>query len=227
MAAPLEFFISSELQKYILGHETLQVGDTFEVRVIEVKKDGRVLIDFGKFRAVAAVKFPIRAGDKLPLVVVAKDPRLKLQLAAHAPAAAQGRDEPQEKHEPVRVFLFSFPPRQDEKKAKLKIYYTGKNGTGVKDKKGNRLSLLLSMSRLGDIRADFFQMNNDLNVTFFVKSDDIKDRIESALSQLEKNLKESFDFLVLSVIVSRKKVVEFDTEDLPPQAAAGRLDVKV
>ena len=69
-------------------------------------------------------------------------------------------------------------------------------------------------------------MNNDVNVTFFVKSDDIKDRIESALSLLEKNLKESFDYLVLSVIVSRKKVVEFDTEDLAPQAA-GRLDVKI
>jgi ribosomal protein S1 len=76
--------VDSELEKFILGHEALNPGDKLEGKVIQVKPGGKVLIDFGKFRAVAESPFPIKEGEVIHVKVVAKRPKLKLRLETGA-----------------------------------------------------------------------------------------------------------------------------------------------
>ncbi|HLP44340.1 MAG TPA: hypothetical protein VK469_00230 [Candidatus Kapabacteria bacterium] len=73
-------FAGSELEKFILNHELLGPGDTLVGKIIEIKKDGKALIDFGAFRALAEIKFPINVGETIRVIVVAREPQLKLQL---------------------------------------------------------------------------------------------------------------------------------------------------
>ncbi|HLP47266.1 MAG TPA: hypothetical protein VK469_15040 [Candidatus Kapabacteria bacterium] len=73
-------FDSSELEKFILNHELLGPGDTLVGKIIAIKKDGKALIDFGTFRALAKIKFPINVGETIRVIVMAREPLLKLQL---------------------------------------------------------------------------------------------------------------------------------------------------
>ncbi len=79
-SSPVEFFVSSELEKFILNHELLGPEDKLDGKIIEIKKDGKALIDFGTFRALAEIKFPIKPGETLRVIVDAKEPQLKLRL---------------------------------------------------------------------------------------------------------------------------------------------------
>jgi hypothetical protein len=64
----------------------LQPGDQLRLKVIEVQEDHRVLVDFGKFRAVAEVSFPVRVGDEMCVNVVDTQGQLRLQLVRPADA---------------------------------------------------------------------------------------------------------------------------------------------
>mgnify|MGYP000326096557 CR=1 FL=1 len=48
--------------------EIIKPGDVFRLKVIEIKDNQRALVDFGKFRALAEVKFPVKAGADLLVV---------------------------------------------------------------------------------------------------------------------------------------------------------------
>jgi ribosomal protein S1 len=78
--SPVEFYVSSELEKFILNHGHLEPGTKLEGKIIEIKKDRKALIDFGAFRALADIKFPINIGETLRVIVDAKEPQLKLRL---------------------------------------------------------------------------------------------------------------------------------------------------
>jgi hypothetical protein len=111
----------------------------------------------------------------------------------------------------TQVFTHTLNLKEDAQKAKLKIYYKKK-----KDdlKKGIRLSLLLSMDRMGEIRTDFFNIKNDLNITFFVTNEKTKNIIEVSIDQIKDELSRIFGNLVIIVIVSKKEIAQFDSEDL-------------
>ncbi|MDQ1354193.1 MAG: hypothetical protein QG657_4502 [Acidobacteriota bacterium] len=79
-SSAVDIFASSELEKFILNHELLGPGDKLDGKIIEIKKNGKVLIDFGAFRALAEIKFSIKPGETLRLIVDAKEPQLKLRL---------------------------------------------------------------------------------------------------------------------------------------------------
>ena len=81
-------------------------------------------------------------------------------------------------------------------------------------KKEFRISLLLSMDRLGDLRTDFFLLDNDLAITFFVQKDSIYNKIKHHLPELQKLLESFFDQILMKVVVSEKKVSDFDHEDI-------------
>ncbi|MCP5102186.1 MAG: hypothetical protein GY950_02345 [bacterium] len=403
MSSSLEFVVSSELEKFILNHQFLKPGDKLEGKIIQVKENGKVLINFGKFRAVAEINFPIKEGDTLPVAVDSKGPKLKLRVdnpqlevsrrtrdivskidifpekafskvqvevqkvldseSAQAgrdgrvgrvlpeiikqaftristyfealdPAAAStlklvtqlstnirksgiffekdlgtaiskllkeaGRnigtkelprlpqikeiiandlkpnllvlkdflDRPEvlqkaasplqmdtmrritveilnnidnqlnsavekqtarpPQQENLQVFHFTLPLKESGKNAKLKVYYSKKDKGKDKDKKKFRLSLLLEMERLGDIRSDFLLMGKSLNITFFVKNHVISEKIESNFPEITENLEDTFDYLVLKVFVSERKIADFDTEDLDMSIVTTRMvDVKV
>jgi hypothetical protein len=138
----------------------------------------------------------------------------------------QTAQQPLPDREAVQVFHFTLPLKESEKNAKLKVYYSKKQKE--KGKKGTRLSLLLEMERLGDIRTDFYLVEKKLNITFFVKNHEVREKIQSHLPEVKENLDDWFDYLVLKVIVSERKIAEFDTEDLDIQIVSRRMvDVKV
>lgn len=59
----------------------LKPGDLLKVKVLEVFEHQRVLVDLGRFRTMAAVTFPLVAGDEIWVRVQETQNRLRLQLA--------------------------------------------------------------------------------------------------------------------------------------------------
>ena len=117
-----------------------------------------------------------------------------------------------ESPEPFQVFSFTLPLKEKHEKAHLKLYCPKRNQGGAKA--GFKISLLLEMDRIGAIRADFAQLDRDLSITFFVKDDAVKSRIENQYEEVRKPLASLFNYLVLKTVVSEKKIEEFHQVDL-------------
>jgi hypothetical protein len=111
----------------------------------------------------------------------------------------------------TQVFTHTLHLKENDKKAKLKIYYKNKKSDL---KKGIRLSLLLLMDKIGEIRTDFFNIKSDLNITFFVTNEKTKNIIEDNIDQIKEELSRIFGNLVVNVIVSKTKIAQFDSEDI-------------
>ena len=116
--------------------------------------------------------------------------------------------------DPFQVFSFVLPLKEDQKKAQLKLYCPKKKQNG--SRAGFKISLLLDMDRIGEIRTDFFLMKKDLSITFFVKDEASKKQFENHFNQISESLNSLFDYLVLKAVVSEKKIQEFHHEDLGP-----------
>lgn len=84
----IEFASASELEKFIVNHEYLEPGDKLEGKILEIRPNGKALIDFGGFRALASIKFPIKVGETLAVTVESKGRQLKFRMEA---AAAEPR----------------------------------------------------------------------------------------------------------------------------------------
>ena len=126
--------------------------------------------------------------------------------------------------EPFQVFSYVLPLKEGAQTARLKVYYQKKQKSGAN--KGFRISLLLSLDRLGDLRTDFFLLDRDLSITFFVKDNSAKVSIQENLPELQGLLHGFFDQILLKAIVSDKKVMDFDREDL--QVAGDRqVDLRI
>ena len=110
------------------------------------------------------------------------------------------------------VFEYLLPLDPEGQSARLKVYYQEKHNSTAK--KGFRISLLLSMDRLGDLRTDFFLLDNDLTITFYVQKDSVRDRFRQNLAELQELLVGSFNQILMKVVVSEKKVSDFDHEDI-------------
>lgn len=112
---------------------------------------------------------------------------------------------------PVQVFTYEFPLKEARQNARLKVYYPPRRS---RDKAGGqRVSLLLSMQRMGDVRTDFFLYRRNLDITFFVKKAETKTRISRQLSRMTPALEPLFANLKINVVVSAKKIDAFETED--------------
>jgi len=112
---------------------------------------------------------------------------------------------------PVQVFSFQIPIKGEENPAELKIFY---NKNRKKDTPEEyKLSLFLEMDNIGEIRSDFFQLKEDLSITFYVKSDGVKEYFEENLNEIEEALEPVFESLNLNVIVSEKKIAAFETQE--------------
>ena len=127
-------------------------------------------------------------------------------------AHQQGRAAAQlDSAEPFQIFSYVLPLKEGEQTARLKVYFQKKQKSGAN--KGFRISLLLSLDRLGDLRTDFFLLDKDLTITFFVKEDSVKVKIQENFLELQELLHGFFNQILLKVIVSEKKVTDFDRED--------------
>ena len=116
--------------------------------------------------------------------------------------------------DPHQVFSFVIPLKENRKKAWLKLYCPKKKRNGSREE--FRISLLLDLDRLGEIRTDLALIKKDLCVTFFVKNDTSKKRLDDGFAELHQSLKSLFDYLILKTVVSEKKIQDFHHEDLDP-----------
>jgi hypothetical protein len=114
--------------------------------------------------------------------------------------------------DPYHVFSFALPLKENQQKAKLKFYYPRKKNIGSKT--GFKISLLLDMDKIGEVRADFFLIKKDLSITFFVNDDTRKIKFEEHLDEVSDRLDPLFDYLILKTVVSAKKIQDFRREDL-------------
>ena len=85
---------------------------------------------------------------------------------------------------------------------------------------------MLTLDRLGDLRADVFLLDEELSINFFVKDDSTKLNLQNHLPELHELLYGFFDQIRLNVTVSDKKVTNFDHEDLQI-AGQRRVDLRV
>jgi hypothetical protein len=92
--------LNAGAEKLILEETPLRAGDLLRLKVIDVREDNRALVDFGKFRALAEVAFPVSAGDELTVKVIDTQGQLRLSLV---PAGAETAPTPAAA-EPVRPF---------------------------------------------------------------------------------------------------------------------------
>ncbi|MGD8332333.1 MAG: hypothetical protein PVF11_01615, partial [Desulfobacterales bacterium] len=58
----------------------IKPGDIFDIKVIEVKDDQRALVDFGTFRALAKIQFPVKPGADFLAKVTDTAGQLRLQV---------------------------------------------------------------------------------------------------------------------------------------------------
>ena len=110
--------------------------------------------------------------------------------------------------DPFQVFTYTLPLKEGSQAAKLRIFYEKKQKSG--SKKGFQISLFLSTERLGDIRTDFYLLENDLNITFFVTEPSTKIKIQENYTELRELLYNLFDLIQLKIKVSETKVRDFD-----------------
>jgi hypothetical protein len=113
--------------------------------------------------------------------------------------------------DPFHVLALLLPLAQKEQTAKLKVYYPKKHKAAAKD--GFKVSILLNMSRLGEVRTDLFLLNKDLTITFFVKNETNKKTLEKHYSEIKISLQPWFDYIIIRSVISKKKIKEFHRED--------------
>jgi hypothetical protein len=124
-----------------------------------------------------------------------------------------------------QMFTYTLPLDPDKSAARLKVYYPNKR---TKNSDGNdfRISLLLSMDKLGDVRTDFFFVLKNLNITFYVNKPEVKRLLEQELGDIRLSLGKTFRSLTLKVVFSETKVSNFHMET-PVVDNRRMLDVKV
>jgi hypothetical protein len=114
--------------------------------------------------------------------------------------------------DPFQVFSFVLPLKEDQKKAQLKLYCSKKKQDGSQGE--FKISLLLDMDRIGEVRSEFLLMEKDLSITFFVKDKVNKKLFENHFEEIRESLNSLFDYLVLKAVVSEQKIQEFHREEL-------------
>ena len=97
-------------------------------------------------------------------------------------------------------------------KACLRIYTP--HGSKTSRQNDTRISLLLDLNRIGSVRTDLTLFENNLQVVFFVSSEDIKQHFNKHLSDLTPVLETLFSTLKCHVHVSSRKISEFLEVDI-------------
>ena len=126
--------------------------------------------------------------------------------------------------ESAHALTYGLPLEENNQRAKLKVYYSKKNKG--KSEEGFKVSLLLAMDKIGQIRTDFFLMDKDLDITFFVNDRNIKEYVDDNSEEIVGSLRNHFKRLTLNVIISEDEIEEFEMKD-PGVVSAGIVDLRV
>lgn len=76
----LQSILDPQLNRSAWAQQVIKAGDVFRLKVADVKDNQRALVDLGKFRALAEVNFPVKAGADLLVKVTGTEGQLRLQL---------------------------------------------------------------------------------------------------------------------------------------------------
>lgn len=126
--------------------------------------------------------------------------------------------------ESAHALTYALPLEENNQRARLKIYYSKKNKG--KSEEGFKVSLLLAMDKIGQIRTDFLLMDKDLNITFFVNDRKIKEYVDNNSEEILGSLRAHFKRLTLNVIISENEIEEFEIKN-PGVMSAGIVDLRV
>ena len=126
--------------------------------------------------------------------------------------------------DPFQVLTFLLPLKQKDQNAKIKFYYPKKQKNSEKNE--FKVSLLLNMDRMGEIRTDLIQRKKELSITFFVKDENHQHALENNYSEIKSALDSMFEYVVLKTVISVKKINDFLREDRV-FSEDRRVDIKV
>ena len=125
--------------------------------------------------------------------------------------------------ESAHTLTYALPLEKSNQRAELKVYYSKKSKG--KSEEGFKVSLLLAMDKIGQIRTDFFLMDKDLNITFFVNDRKIKEHVDDHSEKIVGSLRNHFKRLTLNVIISENEIEEFEMKD-PGWISTGIVDLR-
>lgn len=120
-----------------------------------------------------------------------------------------------------QIFTFALPFKETHHRGKLKVYLNKKSNKGKKG--GYKVSLLLNMGNLGDIRSDFLMTGRRVAITLFVKSERIKEYILEYIDELEDLIEQIFRQQEIKVVVSPRNIKNFDSEDIDEEYHSSSL----
>jgi len=80
ISALIKAIFDPQLNRSAWMRAIVKPGDVFSLKIIDAKDDQRALVDLGKFRAIAEIKFPVKIGDEILVKVIDTEGQLRLQL---------------------------------------------------------------------------------------------------------------------------------------------------
>jgi len=110
----------------------------------------------------------------------------------------------------LQVITFTLPIEEGQKPARLKVFYPLKKNAAA----GFQISLLLSMERMGAVRADIFAYQQNLEVKFSTANESVRRHIDGHLSRLDDLLRGAFETVNLTAAVDENNIAAFEYEDL-------------
>ena len=114
--------------------------------------------------------------------------------------------------DPMQVITFSLPMEEGQKAARLKVFYPSKRRAAADSP--FRISLLLSLDRMGPIRADISAYRKNLEIKFSTESESARRHIGDHFNLLRKLLSVHFETVNLTAAVDEKTLTAFEFEDL-------------
>ena len=122
------------------------------------------------------------------------------------------------------IVMYDLPIRDGGRNGLLKMYFSRKGSR--RDRNSFRLSLLLSMDRLGEIRSDIVMQEKDLTLMFFVTGENARAHFQPQLENIRQSLLAFFPRVSVSVTLADKKLAEFET-DLLQVDSDRKIDMRV
>lgn len=127
--------------------------------------------------------------------------------------------------ETQQIFIHTLALQDPKSPVQLKIYYPAKQGRSGGSGQ-HRIALLLDMDRLGPVRIDLAMQDRMLQIIFYVGHQKALDLMKPEVESVSRALAGFFDHVSIDLLISKQKIVNFDTED-GKGPERGRIDLTI
>jgi len=218
ITAQITVSIKPELSESLLNVNSFKLGSTLKLKILELRGD-RALIDFGKFQATADIKVPVTRGEELRVKVLESGRQLKMSVIGPEPKIPLGTDSPPGSLEDPTGH--SFKKAQTDLKLVLNQALESQTGKSLPQSISYILNWLKSNYESFDLEKVVTKLIPQLKA--YLENSGIF--LEKYL-ELQKLLHGFFNQILLKVIVSEKKVADFDHEDRQVSGDS-RVDLRI